>query len=455
MEREKLSSRLGFIFLSAGCAIGLGNIWRFPYIVGKYGGGAFVLLYIFFLVLLGLPIIVMEFSVGRSSRQSVAKSFQVLEKPHQKWHWFSYIAMLGNYLLVMFYTTIAGWMLAYFFKMANGDFLGLSASEVSQVFADLQANPVQNIFWMIIIVSIGCFVCVLGLQKGVEKITKVMMSALLAVMILLVVKSLTLPNAVEGVSFYLIPDFDKIMQEGIFNAVFAAMGQAFFTLSIGMGGMAIFGSYIDKKRSLMGESLNIMILDTFVAIMAGLIIFPACFAYNVDAGSGPGLVFVTLPNIFNAMSGGQIWGSLFFIFMNFAALSTIIAVFENIVSFGIDLFHMKRRTSVVINLFVIILGSLPTAIGFSILSGFQPFGEGSAVLDLLDFLVSNVIMPLGSLVFLCFCTRNIGWGWKNFITEANAGAGIAFPSKMRLYVSYLLPLIVLFIFIFGLIEKFS
>lgn len=454
-QREKLSSRLGFIFLSAGCAIGLGNIWRFPYVTGKYGGGAFVLLYLFFLILLGLPIIIMEFSVGRASRQSVACSFQTLEKPHQKWHLFSYIAMLGNYLLVMFYTTISGWMMAYFFKMASGSFEGLNASQVQDVFTNLQARPEQCVFWMVVIVLIGCLVCVLGLQKGVEKITKGMMSALLAVMLLLVFKSLSLPNAIEGVKFYLIPNFERLLDEGIFNAVFAAMGQAFFTLSIGMGGMSIFGSYIDKKRSLSGESLNIMVLDTFVAIMAGLIIFPACFAYQVDAGSGPGLVFVTLPNIFNAMSGGRIWGSLFFVFMNFAALSTIIAVFENIVSFSMDLFHWSRRKSVIMNLFIIIAGSIPTAIGFSVLAGFQPFGEGSAVLDLLDFLVSNVIMPLGSLVFLFFCTRNIGWGWKNFIAEVNTGEGIRFPEKTKFYISYILPLIVIFIFIFGLIEKFA
>lgn len=453
-QREKLSSRLGFIFLSAGCAIGLGNIWRFPYITGKYGGGAFVLLYLFFLVILGLPIIVMEFSVGRASSQSVAKSFHILERKGQKWHLFSYVAMLGNYLLVMFYTTIAGWMLAYFFKMLNGTFTDLSAKEVLGVFEGLQASPQECVFWMMLIVSIGCFICVLGLQKGVEKITKLMMSALLCVMLILVIKALTLPGAMEGVKFYLIPNFDRLAQEGILNAVFAAMGQAFFTLSIGMGGMAIFGSYIDKKRSLTGESLNIMVLDTFVAIMAGLIIFPACFAYQVDAGSGPGLVFVTLPNIFNSMSGGQIWGSLFFIFMNFAALSTIIAVFENIISFSIDLFHWSRKKSVVVNLFLIILGSIPTAIGFSILSNLQPLGAGSSILDLLDFLVSNVIMPLGSLVFLFFCTRKLGWGWESFIKEANAGEGISFPTKTRFYITYILPLIVIFIFIFGLIEKF-
>ena len=346
MKREKLSSRLGFILLSAGCAIGLGNIWRFPYMVGKYGGGAFVLVYLFFLIILGLPIIVMEYSVGRGSQKSVAQSFHVLEKKGQKWHLFSYVAMAGNYLLVMFYTTIAGWMLAYFVKMLKGDFIGLSPNEVGNVFTTLQADPAASVFWMILIVIIGCGICAVGLQRGVEKVTKVMMGLLLGVMILLVVKSLSLDDAMKGVEFYLIPDFNVLKENGIFNAIYGAMGQAFFTLSIGMGGMAIFGSYIDKKHSLTGEGLRVLILDTFVAVMAGLIIFPACMSFNVDAGSGPGLVFVTLPNIFNAMDGGQIWGTLFFVFMNFAALSTIIAVFENIVSFTIDLFQWSRKKSV-------------------------------------------------------------------------------------------------------------
>lgn len=453
MKREKLSSRLGFILLSAGCAIGLGNIWRFPYMVGKYGGGAFVLVYLFFLIILGLPIIVMEYSVGRGSQKSVAQSFHVLEKKGQKWHLFSYVAMVGNYLLVMFYTTIAGWMLAYFVKMLKGDFIGLSPNEVGNVFTTLQADPAASVFWMILIVIIGCGICAVGLQRGVEKVTKVMMGLLLGVMILLVVKSLSLDDAMKGVEFYLIPDFNVLKENGIFNAIYGAMGQAFFTLSIGMGGMAIFGSYIDKKHSLTGEGLRVLILDTFVAVMAGLIIFPACMSFNVDAGSGPGLVFVTLPNIFNAMDGGQIWGTLFFVFMNFAALSTIIAVFENIVSFTIDLFQWSRKKSVILNFIIIVIGSIPCAIGFSILSGFQPLGAGSAVLDLLDFLVSNVIMPLGSLVFLFFCTRKSGWGWKNFITEANAGEGLSFPERARFYVSWILPLIVIFIFLFGLWEK--
>lgn len=453
MSREKLSSRLGFILLSAGCAIGLGNIWRFPYMVGKYGGGAFVLVYLFFLIILGLPIIVMEYSVGRGSQKSVAQSFHILEHKGQKWHLFSYVAMAGNYLLVMFYTTIAGWMLAYFVKMLNGDFIGLNPKEVSNVFTTLQSNPEASVFLMILIVIIGCGICAVGLQRGVEKVTKVMMGLLLGVMVLLVVKSLSLDGAMKGVEFYLVPDFNVLMENGIFNAVYGAMGQAFFTLSIGMGGMAIFGSYIGKDHSLTGEGFRVLALDTFVATMAGLIIFPACMSFGVDAGSGPGLVFVTLPNIFNAMENGQIWGTLFFIFMNFAALSTIIAVFENIVSFSIDLFQWSRRKSVILNFIIIVIGSIPCAIGFSILSGFQPLGPGSAVLDLLDFLVSNVIMPLGSLVFLFFCTRKIGWGWKNFMSEANAGKGLSFPEKAKFYVSWILPLIVIFIFLFGLWEK--
>lgn len=453
MNREKLSSRLGFILLSAGCAIGLGNIWRFPYMVGKYGGGAFVLVYLFFLIILGLPIIVMEYSVGRNSQKSVAQSFHVLEHKGQKWHLFSYVAMAGNYLLVMFYTTIAGWMLAYFVKMVNGDFVGMSPTAVGNVFTALQANPEASVFWMILIVVIGCIICVVGLQRGVEKVTKGMMGLLLVVMVLLVIKSLSLEGAMKGVEFYLIPDFNALMENGIFNAIYGAMGQAFFTLSIGMGGMAIFGSYIGREHSLTGEGLRVLALDTFVAIMAGLIIFPACMSFGVDAGSGPGLVFVTLPNIFNAMNNGQIWGVLFFIFMNFAALSTIIAVFENIVSFSMDLFQWSRRKSVILNFIIIVIGSIPCALGYSILSGFQPFGAGSAVLDLLDFLVSNVIMPLGSLVFLFFCTRKLGWGWKNFMAEANTGEGLSFPKKAKFYVSWILPLVVIFIFLFGLWEK--
>ncbi|MDE6195911.1 MAG: sodium-dependent transporter [Erysipelotrichaceae bacterium] len=453
-KREKLSSRLGFIFLSAGCAIGLGNIWRFPYVTGKYGGGAFVLIYILFLILLGLPIVIMEFSIGRSSQLSIAKAIHALERKGQKWHLFSYFGMAGNYLLVMFYTTISGWMLAYLFKMLKGDFNGLNNQQIQQTFQDLQASPQANIFWMAIVVLIGFAVCSFGLQKGVEKITKLMMGSLLAVMLLLVIKSFTLPSFIEGVKFYLVPDFTKLMDEGLFNAIYAAMGQAFFTLSIGIGGMTIFASYLDKKRTLAGESINIMVLDTFVALTAGLIIFPACFSFGVDVSSGPGLVFVTLPNIFNAMGNAQLWGTLFFVFMNFAALSTIIAVFENIVSFSIDKFGCSRKVSVMINLIVILILSIPAAIGFNLLSSVQPLGPNSTILDFEDFLVSNIMMPIGALVFVFFCTRKMGWGWKSFMQEVNSGKGLKFPEKARFYVSYLLPIIIIFIFIAGLIDTF-
>ncbi len=453
-KREKLSTRLGFIFLSAGCAIGLGNIWRFPYIVGQYGGGAFVLIYLIFLFVLGMPIMVMEFSMGRASGKSIARAFNELEKPNQKWHLFSYVAMAGNYLLVMFYTTISGWMLAYFFKMLKGEFVGLNNTQISEAFTLLKQDPLQSVFWTLMIVFIGCLICSLGLQKGVEKISKWMMSCLLAVMLLLVVRSLTLDNALEGLRFYLVPDFQKLKEAGIFNAIYAALGQAFFTLSVGMGGMMIFGSYTDKKHSLTGESIHILLLDTFVAITAGFIIFPACFSYGVAANSGPGLVFVTLPNIFNAMPFGRLWGTLFFVFMNFAAITTIIAVFENIISFSMDLFHYSRKKSVLVNVILIAILTLPCALGGSLLSWIQPFGKGSAILDLEDFLVSNVIMPIGSIVILFFCTRKAGWGWNHFVKEANEGEGTSYPVWAKGYISYVIPCIVLFIFIMGIIEKF-
>lgn len=452
-KREKLASRIGFIFLSAGCAIGLGNVWRFPYITGQYGGAAFVLIYLAFLLFMGTPIMVMEFSVGRASRKSVAKSFHALEPKGTKWHLFSYVAMAGNYLLVMFYTTISGWVLAYLCKMITGEFTGKGSEEVGAIFTNLSTNSLQCVFWMILVVLIGCGICALGLQEGVEKITKVMMALLLAVMGILVIKSLTLPNAMEGVKFYLVPDINKIKDAGVANVIYAALGQSFFTLSVGMGGMAIFGSYIGKERSLLGESVSVVTLDTFVALTAGLIIFPACFSYNVDAGSGPGLVFITLPNIFNHMAGGRLWGSLFFVFMTFAALSTIIGVFENIVSFGMDLFGKSRKQVVAVNVVLIIILAIPAAIGGGALAHIQPLGPGTAILDLEDFLVSNVIMPLGALVYLFFCTRRYGWGFSNFLAEANTGKGLKLPAKLYFYLAYIVPLIVIFIFIFGLIEK--
>ena len=454
MQREKFGSRLGFILISAGCAIGLGNVWRFPYITGKYPRAAFVLIYLVFLVLLGLPIMVMEFAVGRASQASVAMSFDRLEPLGTKWHWYKWFGMAGNYLLMMFYTTIGGWILLYVFKMAGGEFEGKNADEIAGVFGNLMEKPGLMTICMIVVVA-ACFgiVC-MGLQKGVEKITKKMMLLLLALMVILAIRSATLPGAGEGIRFYLLPDFKKAAESGMKEVIFAAMGQSFFTLSLGIGAIAIFGSYIDKKRRLTGEAVCVTILDTCVALIAGMIIFPACFAFGVQPDSGPSLVFITLPNIFNSMSGGRIWGTLFFLCMLFAAASTIIAVFENIIAFAMDLTNCSRAKAVVVNLIAIVILSLPCVLGFNVLSGFQPLGAGSNVLDLEDFIVSNNLLPLGSLVYLLFCTSRYGWGWKKFCEEANAGEGIKFPKWTRIYVSYILPLIVLFIFVQGYWSKF-
>lgn len=454
MQREKFSSRLGFILISAGCAVGLGNVWRFPYVVGKYGGAAFVLIYLLFLLILGLPIMVMEFSVGRASKASAALSFDRLEPEGSKWHWYKYGAMAGNYLLIMFYTTIGGWMVQYFVKMATGKFTGLDAEGVSGVFTEMLSKPGTMTFYMVLVV-VACFlICGMGFQKGVEKITKVMMLLLLFLMVILAIRSVTLPNAAEGLKFYLYPDFGKLMENGIFEAIFAAMGQSFFTLSLGIGAIAIFGSYIGKERSLTGEAICVTTLDTFVALIAGLIIFPSCFAYGVNPGEGPSLIFITLPPVFNSMNGGRIWGTLFFLFMIFAAVSTIIAVFENIIAFAIDLTGCSRKKAVIVNMIAIIILSMPCVLGFNLWSGFTPFGSGSNILDLEDFLVSNNLLPFGSLVYLLFCTSRYGWGWKNFTAEADSGSGIKFPKWARIYVSYILPFIVLFIFIQGYIAKF-
>ena len=453
-KREKFSSRLGFILISAGCAVGLGNVWRFPYITGKYGGAAFVLIYLVFLVILGLPIMVMEFSVGRASQKSAARSFHVLEPKGSKWHFMAILAIAGNYLLMMFYTTVGGWMLAYVIKMIRGEFTGLTPDEVGGVFNGMLGQPGSMTFWMIVTVIIGFLVCSLGLQKGVERVTKFMMASLFVILIILCIRSVTLPGAAEGVRFYLIPDFHKITEYGLFEVVVAAMGQAFFTLSLGIGAMAIFGSYIAKEHTLTGESIRICTLDTIVALLAGLIIFPACFAFQVNPGEGPGLVFVTLPNIFNQMAGGRIFGTLFFIFMSFAALSTIIAVFENILSFSIDLFGWTRKKAVAVNFVAILVLSLPCVFGFNIWSAIAPLGAGSTIQDLEDFIVSNNLLPLGSLGYLLFCTSRYGWGWKSFIKEADSGKGVKFPQWSRIYVSFILPAIVLFIFIMGYVQKF-
>lgn len=454
-NRERFSSRLGFILISAGCAVGLGNVWRFPYITGQYGGAAFVLVYLIFLVLLGLPIMVMEFAVGRASQKSAARSFHVLEPAGTKWHLQGYACMAGNYLLMMFYTTVGGWMAAYIFKTLTGEFKGLDSDGVAAVFNDMLARPGYMTFWMVLVVLLSFFICSLGLQKGVERITKAMMSCLFLILLILCIRSVTLPGASEGLRFYLIPDFTRFTENGVGNTIFAAMGQAFFTLSLGIGAMAIFGSYIGKDHTLTGETINICLLDTLVAFLAGLIIFPSCFAFGVDPGQGPGLVFITLPNIFNQMVGGRIFGVLFFVFMTFAAQSTIIAVFENIISFSMDLFGTSRKKTVLINGIAIILLSLPCVFGFNIWSGFQPMGAGSTIQDLEDFIVSNNLLPLGSMVYLLFCTSRYGWGWKNFLAEADTGKGVKFPAWALVYVSYILPLIVLFIFIMGYYQKFK
>ncbi|MBQ8417631.1 MAG: sodium-dependent transporter [Phascolarctobacterium sp.] len=445
LERETFSSRLGFILISAGCAIGLGNVWRFPYITGLYGGASFVLMYLIFLLVLGLPIMVAEFSVGRASQRSAAKSFDVLEPKGTKWHLYKYGAIAGNVLLMMFYTTVSGWMVYYLYKMAVGGFIGLDANGVSAIFGNLLADPLTMTCNMFLVVIAGFGVCYMGVQKGVERITKNMMACLLVLIIVLAANSVMLPNSEEGLRYYLLPDFSKITQE----AIFAAMGQAFFTLSLGIGAMAIFGSYIKKDQSLTGESIYIMALDTFVAITSGLIIFPACMSFGVNPGGGPGLLFITLPNVFNAMSGGHFWGSLFFLFMLFAALSTVIAVFENIICMVSELTEWNRKKTIRFCAVAITILSMPCILGFNVWSGFQPLGPGTCVLDLEDFFVSNNLLPLGSLVYLAFCTSRYGWGWDNFIKEADTGNGIKFPKWIRGYVTYVLPLIVIYIFAMG------
>ena len=455
-EREKFASRLGFIVISAGCAIGLGNVWRFPYITGQYGGAAFVLVYLLFLLILGLPIMVMEFAVGRASQKSAARSFHELEPKGSKWHWYSYGAMIGNYMLMAFYTTVGGWMLAYFTKMAGGEFEGLNPEQVGGVFNEMLSNPGYLAFWMVVTVLLSFAVCSRGLQGGVEKVNKVMMIALLAIMIVLVFRSVTLEGASEGLSFYLKPDFSKLYEApgGLGESIFAAMGQAFFTLSLGIGALAIFGSYIGRDRSLTGEAISITVLDTFVALMSGLIIFPAAAAFHVDAGQGPALIFVALPNIFNQMPGGRLWGSLFFVFMSFAAFSTIIAVFQNIVQFGMDLWGWSRKKTILFNLVLILVISVPCILGFNLWDGIT-FPHIGNIQDMEDFIVSNNLLPLGSMVYLLFCTSRYGWGWDNFIREADAGKGLKFPSWVRSYVTYVLPLIVLVIFTMGYVQKFG
>ena len=454
-QRETFGSRLGFLLLSAGCAIGIGNVWRFPYLVGQNGGGAFVLFYLVFLAIMGVPVLSMEFAVGRASRKSPVKAYTVLEKPGTKWHLHGYAALIGNYVLMMFYTTVAGWMLYYFYSFFTGRFTAtaMTAEEVGGAFNEMLASPGINVFWMIIVVILGIFVCSMGLQQGVERITKYMMLGLLGLMVVLAVNGMTLEGGIEGLKFYLLPDFGKMKEVGIGNVIVAAMNQSFFTLSLGIGAMAIFGSYLNKDNTLLGEAVNVAVLDTFVAVTAGLIIFPACFAFGVNPDSGPSLIFITLPNVFIAMAGGRIWGSLFFLFMSFAAFSTVIAVFENIIACDMELWDMDRKKVAKINLVLIILLSLPCALGYNVLSAFQPLGPGSAVLDLEDFIVSNLLLPIGSLIYLVFCTWGSGWGFDKYREEANIGAGFKMPGSglVRGYVKFVLPVMIISILLQGLL----
>ena len=450
MERETLGSRLGFILLSAGCAIGIGNVWKFPYLAGQNGGGAFVLIYLFFLVILGVPVMAMEFSMGRAARKSPVKMYQALTPGKKVWPVHGIICMIGNIVLMMFYTTVAGWMLLYFFRTASGVFEGKDPAAVGEMFNSMKARPAEMIIAMAIVVALGFFVNSRGLQGGLERFTKVMMILLLAIMVVLAVNSAFLDGGKEGLAFFLKPDFSRMKETGLIKVITAAMNQAFFTLSLGIGSMAIFGSYIGREQSLFGESVNVAILDTFVAMVSGLIIFPACFAYDVEPGSGPGLIFITLPNIFNHMPMGRLWGSLFFVFMSFAAFSTVLAVFENIMACVMDLTGWgRKKTGLMCGILMFIL-SLPCLLGFNVLSSIHPLGPDSGIMELEDYIVSNILLPAVSLLFVLYCTMRFGWGWDNFVKEANTGRGLKIHSWMRGYMTFVLPVIVLIILVLGL-----
>ena len=445
MERESFKSRTGFLLVSAGCAIGIGNVWRFPYVVGQNGGGLFVLFYLIFLVLMGIPVLTMEFAVGRASGKSAVLSYKTLEKPKSKWHIHGWFCMLGCYMLMMYYTTVSGWMTSYFYKFATGEFkTGMDSKSVSNVFNNLTSSPIEMLIWIFIITALGFFVCSKGVQKGLEKVSKFMMVALLVLIVVLAIHSVTLSGAKEGLSFYLIPDLERVSKIGLGNVITSAMSQAFFTLSLGIAAMEIFGSYMKKDHTLTGEAVRICCLDTFVAIMAGLIIFPACFSYNVEAGQGPALIFDALPNVFVNMAGGRIWGTLFFLFMTFASFSTVIAVFENLVSFVSDTFHISRKKSSIINFIIVFITSLPCMFGFNLLSGVNVLGMG--ILDMEDFVVSNILLPLGSLVYLLFCVTKFGWGFDNYYNECNTGKGMKLPRIVKLYLQYVLPILILIVF---------
>lgn len=451
MKRESFKSRLGFLLVSAGCAIGIGNVWRFPYVTGQNGGGIFVLFYLIFLVIMGLPVLTMELAVGRASRKSAVLGYKALEKKGNKWHIHGWVAIFGCCMLMMYYTTVSGWMVTYFFKFLTGSFKsGMTTEDTAQAFSNLLGDPKQMAFWMILTVVVGFLVCSRGLQNGLEKISKFMMTALLLLIVVLAVHSLTLSNAAEGVKFYLVPNTEAVAAVGLKNVITAAMNQSFFTLSLGVAAMEIFGSYMGKDHTLAGEGVRICALDTFVATMAGLIIFPACFSYNVEVNAGPSLIFITLPNVFINMSGGRIWGSLFFLFMTFASFSTVIAVFENIMSFWMDMFGWSRNKAALINCIVILIASLPCVLGYNVWSNLHLIG-GRDVLDSEDFIVSNLLLPIGSLIYLLFCVTKWGWGFEKYCEEANTGDGIKISKKLKPYFQFILPILIVFILIQGLI----
>ena len=451
MKRESFKSRLGFLLVSAGCAIGIGNVWRFPYVTGQNGGGIFVLFYLIFLVIMGLPVLTMELAVGRASRKSAVLGYKALEKKGSKWHIHGWVAIFGCCMLMMYYTTVSGWMVTYFFKFLTGSFKsGMTTEDTAQAFSNLLGDPKQMAFWMILTVVVGFLVCSRGLQNGLEKISKFMMTALLLLIVVLAVHSLTLSNAAEGIKFYLVPNTEAVAAVGLKNVITAAMNQSFFTLSLGVAAMEIFGSYMGKDHTLAGEGVRICALDTFVAIMAGLIIFPACFSYNVEVNAGPSLIFITLPNVFINMSGGRIWGSLFFLFMTFASFSTVIAVFENIMSFCMDMFGWSRNKAALINCIVILIASLPCVLGYNVWSNLHLIG-GRDVLDSEDFIVSNLLLLIGSLIYLLFCVTKWGWGFEKYCEEANTGDGIKISKKLKPYFQFILPILIVFILIQGLI----
>lgn len=453
MQREHLGSRLGFLLLSAGCAIGVGNVWKFPWMAGQYGGGAFVVIYLLFLVALGVPVLTMELAMGRAAQKSPVKMYPALQNSG-KWNWHGYVCLAGNICLMMFYTTVAGWMLQYFVDTARGVFVGMDTAAVEGAFGTMLSSPWKMVCYMGVVVVSGFFIISKGVQKGLEKVTKSMMVALMVLTIALAVNSVFLEGGAEGLKFYLIPDVQKMQEVGIGNIIVGAMNQSFFTLSLGIGAMAIFGSYIGKEQALMGESFRICGLDTLVALSAGLIIFPACSAYGVDVTQGPPLIFVTLPNVFNNLPLGRLWGSLFFLFMTFAAYSTILAVFENIVSCIIELTNWSRKKTCIACCVGIFLLSLPCLLGYNAWANIQPL-LGHDIQETEDFLVSNIMLPLGSLIFVLFCTTRYGWGWEKFMAEANEGTGLKVAKWMRPYMTYVLPVIVAIIFVAGMISFFG